>query len=549
MSYILYLAFAAAFWACLLAAAWLVSIYLFQVYTGKKSRLDRLFGPLESLVYRIAGVDPSRQMGWRDYLYSMAALDLVLILAAFAVLTLQAYLPLNPQHFPGMTPLLAINTAVSIATNTNLQHYAGEVTLSYFSQMAAIQMLQFTSAAMGICAAVAVFRGFSGKYGGLGNFYRDFVMSITRVLLPAAVIAAVVLVALGLPQSLGGYVAASNVGGGAQQLDVGPVASLVAIMQLGTNGGGYFGANSAYPYQNPTPLTNWLEVALMLLFVTSMPLLFGRMAGNMGEGYTLLAAMLVLYGINMGVAFINTPQLATGMEARLGAFSSVFWAVSSTSTMTGSMNASLTAFNPLVILAALMGMFTQASLGGIGIGSVYMLLYMLVAVFVVGLMAGRTPEYLGAKISSAEIRNAAMGFVAHPLLILVPTALAFSIGAAYASGVGSGASGFTQVLYEFTSAAANNGSDFLGAAANTTFFNISTSIVMLLGRFVPITVMLAIAGGLSRRQRTPQQSLRTDTAAFACILVVSILVLVVLTFLPFMVLGPILASLQGLNAI
>ncbi len=536
-------------WAIIIAGAWLLAKYLFNVYTGKRSRLDRFLEPVERTIYRLIGVDPSVQMTGREYFVAVLLFSVFATALCFAILVLQGYLPFNPQHFTGMRWDTALNTAISFSTNTNLQHYAGESTLSYMSQMAAIQFEQFVSAAVGICVAVAVFRGFSGRFKGIGNFYYDFVRSITRVLLPMAVIAALVLVSAGVPQTLGGYVTASTIGGGAQTLAVGPVASLVSIMQLGTNGGGYYGANSANPFQNPTPFTNWLEIALMLILVTSMPFLFGRMVGNAREGRTLLIAAYVIYGINIAIAFAGATTLAAGMETGLGAFSSTFWTVTATSTMTGSANAALSAFNPLVILAALFGMFIQAAPGGIGVGMVYMLLYVVLTVFIVGLMVGRTPEYLGVKILPKDIKNAVIGFVAHPILIMVPLALAFSVGAVSATGVGTGPTGFTQVLYEFTSAAANNGSDFMGVAANTVFFNVSTAVVMWLGRFIGIAVMLVIADSMLHRQRVAQTGLRTDNLVFVAVLVISIIILTVLTFFPVLVLGPILSSLQGLSTI
>ena len=549
MSALLYIPFLALIFAIVIASAWLLSRYLFDVYTGKKGRLDKLFDPIDNFIYRIINADPLRQMSGGDYFFSVLVFSAFSAALCFAILLFQGYLPLDPQHFTGLSWSLALNTAISFVTNTNLQHYAGETTLSYLSQAAAIQFLQFSSAAIGLCVAVAVFRGFSGKFKGIGNFYYDYVRTITRVMLPIAAIAAIVLVAAGLPQTFSGYITANTIGGGSQTIAIGPIASLVSIMQLGTNGGGYFGANSASPFQNPSPFTNWFEVYLMVLFVTAMPFLFGRMAQNSREGHMLLIAMYAIYAINMAVAFYNVMQFGSGMEASIGAFSSTFWTVTSTSTMTGSLNASLASFNPLVILAALMGMFVQAAPGGIGVGIVYMLMYAILAVFIVGLMAGRTPEYLGAKILPSDIKRAVIVFVSHPIIILIPLAIAFSTGAAGAIGSGSIPNGFTRVLYEFTSAAANNGSDFLGTAANTAFFNISTGVVMLLGRFIAMAIMLIIAESMLKRPRAAEIGMRTDSLLFAGILVVSIMILVVLAFLPFMVLGPILSLLQGYGAI
>ncbi|MHB8396317.1 MAG: potassium-transporting ATPase subunit KdpA [Thermoplasmataceae archaeon] len=535
-----------AVWAIVILMAWVLGGYLYAIYTGKKGRLDRFFDPVERIIYRLAGVDPSREMSSKDYFLNLIILNAFQCGLAFVILSFQSYLPLNPQHFPNLSWDLSLNTALSISSNTNLQHYGGGSSLSYLSQMMAIQFLQFTSAATGLSVAVAIFRGFSGKFGGIGNFYYDFVRSLTRVLIPLSFVAAIVLVALGIPQTLNGYVLVKTLEGGSQVLKVGPVASLVSIMQLGTNGGGYYGANSAYPYQNPSPFTNWIEIVLMMLIPTAVIFLFGRMVGNRKEGNVILISSYTLYAIDLVISFITVTTMGPGMEVRLGAFSSVFWTVTTTAFTTGSVNASLAALNPLVILAAFMGMLIQATPGGIGVGTMYMLMYIVMTVFIVGLMAGRTPEYLGAKITPRDVKLAVIAFLSHPLIILVPTALAYSMGAAGAVGAGKGPVGFTEIFYEFTSAAANNGSDFLGTSANTVFFNVSTGIVMWLGRFIPIAVMISIAGNMSGRVRNIQAGLRTDNLIFAAVLVFSIMILVVLTFFPFLVLGPILSYLEGI---
>jgi K+-transporting ATPase ATPase A chain len=549
MSALPYVFWTAFLFGLIIALAWAISKYLFAVYTGKKGRLDRLFDPIDKAIYKIIRADPSREMSGKEYFIVLLVFSAFTVALCFIILLLQGLLPLNPQHFAGLSWDLALHTALSFATNTDLQHYAGETALSYLSQMMALQFLEFTSAAIGLCAAVAVFRGFSGKFKGIGNFYYDFVRSVTRVMLPLSAIAAIVLVASGLPQTLGGYVTANTIGGGMITLPVGPVASMASIEQLGTNGGGYYGANFASPYQDPSPFTNWFEFVLMLVLVTSMPFLFGSMVGNRKEGRTLLIATYVIFGINIAIAFINFTGFGPYMEARLGAFSSVLWTAAATSTMTGSLNASLSAFSPFVIISALLGMFIQAAPGGLGGGVIYLLMYVVIAVFIVGLMAGRTPEYLGAKIIPQDVKRAVIAFISHPLLILIPLALAFSTGAAAAIGSGAVPNGYTQVLYEFASAAANNGSDFLGASANTLFFNISTGIVVWFGRFISIAIMLIIADSMSKRQRTPETGLRTDNMLFVAILVGSILLLAVLTFMPFIVLGPVLSLLQGFHAI
>jgi K+-transporting ATPase ATPase A chain len=468
---------------------------------------------------------------------------------AFVILTNQAILPLNPQHFLDLRWDTAVNTAISIATNTNLQHYNGEFQLSYLSQMSAIQFLQFTSAATGVCAAVAFARGLTAGSKDMGNFYVDFVRSITRLLIPLCLVASVALVWLGIPQTLAGYETVTTlqglVSGATQVIRVGPVASLVSIMQLGTNGGGYYGANSANPFQNPNPATDVFEIFLMLLLPTTLCFVYGGILGKKKEVRPILWAAYALFAIDLVVAFIPTVPLGPGIETRFGGFFSQFWTVVTTAVTTGSVNTSLSAMPPLVILSAFMGMLIQATPGGKGVGLMYMVMYVIITVFIVGLMSGRTPEYLGIKITGRDVKLVMVAFLIHPLIILVPTILAYASGAAAAVGAGTNAAGFTQVLYEFTSAAANNGSDFLGASANTVFFNLATATVMFLGRYLPIGILLALSGSVIGRKRSTEIGLRTDSVVFTVVLVGSVLILVVLTFFPFLALGPILSYFQG----
>ncbi len=525
--------------------AWLLAPYVTGVFTGKSSPLDRLFGPLERAVYRILGVDPQRGMGWKEYFFAGLFVNVAQMALAAVILTFQGSLPLNPMGFKGLSWDLTFNTVISFATNTNLQHYAGEATLSYLSQMTAIQFLQFTSAATGICMGVAFVRGFVAGSKDLGNFYVDFTRSITRILIPFCLVAAVILVFLGVPQTISGYRAVTTVEGAAQSILVGPVASLVAIMQLGTNGGGYYGANSAYPFMNPNPQSNILEIALMLLLPTVLVFVFGQMLGKKKETIPILVGAYALFGIDLAIAFIPAAPQGAGIETRIGGFYSVFWTVVTTAVTTGSVNTTLSAMHPLVILSAFMGMLIQSTPGGKGVGLMYMVMYVVITLFVVGLMSGRTPEYLGMKITGRDVKLVMIAFLVHPLIILIPTVVAYAGGFAQAVGVGTNSVGFTQVLYEFTSAAANNGSDFLGTAANTPFFNVATAVVIFLGRYVPIGVLLALSGSMLGRKRNPEAGLKTDGLLFSAVLVGSILVLVVLTFLPFLAIGPILAYLQG----
>ena len=535
-------------WGTVIVLSWFLSSYLFGVFTGRKSRLDRILVPVENFIYLLAGIDSSKNMGWKEYFKALLYLNAGEAILAFFILMFQQSLPLNPMHYSGMSWSLALNTVLSFSSNTNLQHYNGELTLSYLSQMSAIQFLQFTSAATGLAVGVAVIRGFAGKARTIGNFYYDYVRSLTRVLLPLAFIATIILIFMGVPQALSGYPTVSTLQKGATEiLYKGPIASLVSIMQLGTNGGGYFGANSAYPLQNPSQLSDLFEIGMMMFIPTSLLFLFGRMVGDNREGRTLFLAAYAIYGIDLLIAFLSTTVIGRGLEVRIGGVASTLWTVTTTAFTTGSLNASLSGFNPVVILTAFFGMLIQGAPGGVGVGAMYLIMYVIVTIFLVGLMAGRTPEYLGVKIEGSDVKLAVAAFLTHPIIILVPTVVAFAIGAESTVGLAANATGFTRIFYEFTSAAANNGSDYLGAAGNTVFFNVATGIVMWVGRFLPILFMLAIADGVSTRKRSQKQGLKTGSISFVVILVFSIFILTVLTFFPFLVLGPVLQFLQGMR--
>ena len=319
-------------------------------------------------------------------------------------------------------------------------------------------------------------------------------------------------------------------------------------MQLGTNGGGYYGANSAYPFQNPSPESDLLQIFLMLLIPTALCFVFGEFIGKKRESTPMIVGAYLLFGIDLVIAYIPTPVLiGPGLETRFGGFMSTFWTVVTTAVTTGSVNSSLAGMHPLAILSAFMGMLVQATPGGKGVGLMYLIMYVIITIFIVGLMSGRTPEYLGIKITARDVKLVMIAFLIHPLIIIIPTVIAYASGAAAAIGIGTDSLGFTQILYEFTTAAANNGSDFLGTAANTPFFNVSTAMVIFLGRYAPIACLLALAGSMLGRKRAAatESSLKTHTFAFSFILVASILILVVLTFFPFLALGPILAFFQG----
>ena len=526
----------------------LIAPYLVRVYNRAPSRLDKVLNPVENFIYKICGIDPEHPMGWKQYFLAGLLLNVAQMVIAFLILVFQDKLPLNPLGFPGLSWDLAFNTVISFATNTNLQHYNGETTLSIFSQMTSIQFLQWTSAATGICMGIAFVRGFIVGSKNMGNFHVDFVRTITRILLPLCLIASVVLIVMGVPQTLNASTTVTTVQGTTQTILVGPVASLDSIMQLGTNGGGFYGANAAYPFMNPSPYSNILLMSLMLLLPTTLIFVFGELLRKKREARPLLWGAYILFGINLAIAFApNIPLIAPGIETRIGGFMSNFWTVTTTVATTGSVNTALSAMHPLTITSGFLGMFIQSIPGGKGVGLMYMVMYIVITVFIVGLMSGRTPEYLGIKITGRDVKLVMVAFLIHPIIILIPTVIAYASGAAAAIGVGGNSVGYTQILYEFTTAAANNGSDFLGASGNTPFFNIATSIVMLIGRYAPIAILLALSGSMIGRKRGGTTGLKTDTPIFTIVLVGSIIILVVLTFFPFLALGPISSFFRGLT--
>jgi len=526
----------------------LIAPYLVRVYNRSPSRLDKVLNPVEKFIYKICSIDPEHPMGWKQYFLAGLLLNVAQMVIAFLILVLQDKLPLNPLGFPGLSWDLAFHTVTSFATNTNLQHYNGEATLSIFSQMTAIQFLQWTSAATGICMGIAFIRGFIVGSKNLGNFHVDFVRTITRILLPLCLIASVVFVVMGVPQTLNASTTVTTLQGTTQSILVGPVASLDSIMQLGTNGGGFYGANAAYPFMNPSPYSNIFMISLMLLLPTALIFVFGELLGKKREARPLLWGAYILFGIALVIAFIpNIPLVASGIETRFGGFMSNFYTVTTTAATTGSVNSALSSMHPLAITSGFLGMFIQSIPGGKGIGLMYMVMYIIITVFIVGLMSGRTPEYLGIKITGRDVKLVMVAFLIHPIIILIPTVIAYASGAAAAIGVGGNSVGYTQILYEFTTSAANNGSDFLGASGNTPFFNIATGIVMLIGRYASIAILLALSGSMIVRKRGGTTGLKTDSPVFTIVLVASIIILVLLTFFPFLALGPISSFFRGLT--
>ena len=529
--------------------AWLLAPYLTGVFKRKPSRLDKILNPIEHFIYKITGVNAEQTMGWKQYFIAGLLLNVAMMVVGFLILVFQGNLPLNPMGFGGIKPDLAFMQVVSFTTNTDLQHYSGELSFSYLSQIGVLQWLMFTSAVTGLCMGIAFIRGLVVDSKDMGNFYVDFTRSITRIFLPLAILASIIFLVLGVPQTFNGYTMVKTIEGAAQTIYVGPVASLDSIMQLGTNGGGFYGANAAYPFMNPTPISNILLISMMLLLPTALIFVFGQMIGKKTESRPLLWGAYILFGINLALAFIPAiPLVAPGIETRFGGFMSSFYTVTTTAATTGSLNSALAGMHPLTIMSGFLGMFIQSMPGGKGVGMMYMVMYIIITVFIVGLMSGRTPEYLGVKITGRDVKLVMVAFLIHPLIILIPTLLSYASGAAAAINVNGNSVGYTQIFYEFTSAAANNGSDFLGTSANTPFFNIATGVVMLIGRYAPLVILLALSGSMIGRKRSGTTSgLKTDSLIFTLVLVISIIILVVLTFFPFLALGPISSFFGGLK--
>ncbi len=530
-----------------------VGTYLVKVFDYNKTGLDRVFGPVERFIYRLIGVKETEPMGWKKYVFAMLLSNIVMMVLMYIVFRTQKYLPLNPDKIDNMSPALAFNTAASFITNTNWQAYSGENSLSYLSQMIAITFPMFTSAATGFAVAIAFIRGLAARENNLGNFYVDLVRSLVRVFLPLSFIIALFLVFQGTPQTLHGAVNAVTMDGAKQTITRGPVASLESIKHIGTNGGGYFGTNSAHPFENPTPLSNLVEILSMLLLPTALVYAFGVMIKNKRQGWSVFAAMGIMFLLFLSVVFIaeykGTPALQSlgihgnmeGKEVRFGISESALFTAVTTAVTTGSVNNMHDSLTPIGGLVPLAEMMLNNVFGGKGVGLLNGLLYVILSVFICGLMVGRTPEFLGKKIESKEVKLASIALLIHPVIILVPTALAFMNHSAVSSILNPGYHGISEVLYAFTSGAANNGSAFGGLTANTNFYNIAIGLVMLLGRYISIIAMLAIAGSLATKKTAAATlgTFRTDTPLFTAILVAIILIIGALTFFPVLALGPV----------
>ncbi|MBN3554733.1 potassium-transporting ATPase subunit A [Fictibacillus nanhaiensis] len=530
--------------------------YIYHVFSNKSNKTDKVFAGIEKIIYSISGIKERPGMTWKKYTMSLLLTNIVLVAVGYVILRLQKWLPLNPSQIDNMESTLSFNTIVSFMTNTNLQHYSGETGLSYFSQMSVIMMMMFTSAVTGIIVAIAFIRGITSKGATIGNFFEDFIKGHTRLLIPMAVVVTLVLVGLKVPQTLDGTIQITTLEGEKQEIATGPVASLVSIKHLGTNGGGFFGVNSAHPFENPSPLTNVIEILSMWCIPAALTYTYGRFAKNQKQGWVIFGAMAILFIAFLSLIYIsesngNPAMNAIGLsseqgsmegkEVRFGTAQSALFSTVTTAATTGTVNNMHDTLTPLGGITPLSLMMLNTVFGGDGVGLVNMLMYAIIGVFICGLMVGRTPEFLGRKIEPREMKLITIALLAHPLIILGPTALAFMTELGKGAISNPGFHGISQVLYEYTSAAANNGSGFEGLGDNTPFWNISTGLVMLLGRYVSIIALLAVAGSLVKKQPVPETigTFRTDNILFVGILVGAVLIIGALTFLPVMALGPI----------
>ncbi|MFC0561890.1 potassium-transporting ATPase subunit KdpA [Halalkalibacter alkalisediminis] len=530
-----------------------MGIYIAKAFDYEKTSLDRVFGPIESILFKIGGIKKVQQT-WKQYALAVVCTNAFMIVLVYIVFRFQGFLPLNPSNVSSMEPTLAFNTAVSFMTNTNLQHYSGEDGLSYLAQMIGILFMMFAAPGTALAVAIAFIRGLAGK--PFGNFFVDLYRAVVRVLLPFALVTGLIFIALGVPQTLSPAVMVNTLEGDVQEIARGPVGSFLAIKELGNNGGGFFGVNSSHPFENPNGISNLLQILLMFLLPTALPFTYGKMVGNGRQGRILFVSMTMIFVVLLSGAIISeysgNPALNNigiqaeqgnmeGKEVRFGSVQSAFYATVTTATETGAVNTMHDSLTPLGGLVALSNMMLNTVYGGVGAGFINVVMYAMIAVFLSGLMVGRTPEFLGKKIEGKEMKLIAVTLLIHPLLILGASAIALFTLLGSDAITNPGFHGISQVVYEFSSSAANNGSGFEGLDDDTPFWNISTGIVMFLGRFFSIVTMLAVAGSLAMKRAVPETigTFRTDNGLFATILIGTIFIVGALTFFPVIALGPI----------
>jgi potassium-transporting ATPase potassium-binding subunit len=543
----------ALFIAGLLAITPPLGRFMVRVFSGERHFLTRLFGPIERWIYKLSGVDPTHEMSWKAYAIAMLVFNIAGGVLLLVMELTQQWLPFNPQHLPNVPFALAFNTAVSFMTNTNWQAYSGENTMTYFTQMAGLAVHNFVSAATGIAVAVALARGLVRKQAsGIGNFWADLTRCTLYILLPLSILIAVVLAQQGVVQTFDGYPTATTLEGASQQIPLGPVASQIAIKQLGTNGGGFFGQNSAHPFENPTPLSNFVEVFVIFWIGSALVYMFGLMARDRRQGWAIWAAMFALFLAGFATLWwaelqpnhalgLTSPSLE-GKEVRFGQFNSALFATVTTDASCGAVNTMHDSLTPLGGLVPFINMMLgEVIFGGVGAGFYGMLMFVLLTVFIAGLMVGRTPEYLGKKIEAREVTWAVIAVLAPAVVILCGSALTMLYPAALNSLNNNGPHGLSEVVYAFASAAANNGSAFAGISANTDWYNYMLALNVFVGRFAIIVPVLAIAGSLAQKKTSPPSSgtFPTNGLIFTVLLISVVLIVGALTFFPVLSLGPV----------
>lgn len=527
--------------------------YMAQVFQQKPSLLDPIMGPVEKQLYKIAGICSQENMTGPQYIRALLLTNLVMGIFVYLIFLLQGILPFNPTGLKAPSWDLMLHTVISFLTNTDQQHYSGETTYSYASQTWGLSYLMFTSAATGLAVGIAFIRGITGR--PLGNFYLDIIKSVTRILLPISLIGAILLIILGIPETLSGPVTITTLEGTTQSIARGPVANFEIIKQLGENGGGFFGINSAHPFENPNPATNLIEIIAMISIPTALIYTYGMYANNTKQAWLLFWMIFLIFvfliaitaiGEYQGNPIINkllptTQPNLEGKEIRFGWVQTALWAIVTTGTMCGAVNGMHDSMMPPAGFSTLFNMFLQIVWGGQGTGTAYLFIYLILTVFITGLMVGRTPEFLGRKIEKTEIILASVVLLIHPIAVLIPAAITLAFPEKLAGISNPGFHGISQVVYEYTSASANNGSGFEGLGDNTLWWNLSTCFSLLIGRYIPIIALLLLADSITNKQLIPETTgtLRTDSILFTSVTAGVILILGALTFFPVLALGPV----------
>jgi potassium-transporting ATPase potassium-binding subunit len=542
--------------AALVAIAPLLGRYMAKVFMGENHFMKPVFGWLEKSVYHTTGINSTEEVNWKTYLFGVLVFNLFGMVFLFLIQIFQAYLPLNPEHLPNVSWHLSFNTAASFITNTNWQSYSGENTLSYFVQMVGLTVQNFVSAATGIAVAIALIRGLTRKTTEkLGNFWTDLTRSVIYVLLPLSILFGIVLAGQGVVQTFSHYKTATTLQGGTQIIPLGPAASQIAIKQLGTNGGGFFNMNSAHPFENPTPLTNFLEMLALIIISAGLVFTYGHFAKSKRQAWAVFITMFILLAAGLAISLwseyghnniLNVSASMEGKETRFGVGNSVLWSVVTTSTSCGAVNCMHDSLSPLSGMVAMFNiMLGEIIFGGVGSGLYGMIIFIFLTVFIAGLMVGRTPEFLGKKIEAFEMKMAIIAILAPSIVIKLFTAIACSVPAGLAGLNNAGPHGFSEMLYAFSSAAGNNGSAFAGLTANSVFYNLMLGVGMLIGRFGVIVPVMAIAGSMAKKKITPESSgtFRTDNWLFVSLLIGVILIVGGLTFFPPLAVGPIVEHL------